>query len=346
MRTNRLAMAVVALTSLLLTAAPLSSSARAQDAGFGAPELVEAARKEGSFTLYTTLLTENEIDLLKRFNARFPFIKAGIVRAPGGQLLTRVKTEAAAGRLAADVINLSDRGLAAQIADLFADYAPPNAADYPPETVTAGKLWPRATIAWTIAYNEALVKKPPASWMDLLDPIYKGQLGEVIILSGGSTWGRAMFQRQVLGEDYWRRFAANAPALFPSGAPASDALVRGEIAVLPVLTNQIIPKAQAGAPVKWLFPPEGVPAMPLADGIPKTATSPNAARLFLNWALSPEGQAVMVREQALFSSLRNGPVPEGVDMSTLRLWIPDETETERLRAPWTEEWNRIFNYRQ
>ena len=39
-----------------------------------------------------------------------------MVRAPGGQLITRIKTEAAAGKLAADVVNHSDRGLMLGIA--------------------------------------------------------------------------------------------------------------------------------------------------------------------------------------------------------------------------------------
>ena len=55
-----------------------------------------------------------------------------MVRAPGGQLITRIKTEAAAGKLAADVINHSDRGLMLALADLFQDYTPPNAVGLPP----------------------------------------------------------------------------------------------------------------------------------------------------------------------------------------------------------------------
>ena len=55
-----------------------------------------------------------------------------MVRAPGGQLITRVKTEAAAGKLIADVVDHSDRALMQPLVDLFQDYAPPNAADYNP----------------------------------------------------------------------------------------------------------------------------------------------------------------------------------------------------------------------
>ena len=69
-----------------------------------------------------------------------------MVRAPGGQLITRVKTEAAAGKLIADVVDHSDRALMQPLADMFQDYAPPNAADYNPDALISPKLWPRVTL--------------------------------------------------------------------------------------------------------------------------------------------------------------------------------------------------------
>ena len=131
-----------------------------------------------------------------------------------------MKTEAAAGKLLADVIDHSDRALMLEIENLFQDYAPPNAADYIPETLVSPKLWPRSPLVWSIAYNSELVKNPPKSWMDLTKPEYGNkQIGQVIAPSGGTTWTRAMFERQVLGEDYWKKQAATKPVLFPSDAP-------------------------------------------------------------------------------------------------------------------------------
>src|SRR6516225_2469971 len=161
-----------------------------------------------------------------------------MVRAPGGQLITRVKTEAAAGKLSADVVDHSDRALMTDLVGLFQDYAPPNGKDYLPEAMISPKLWPRVTLVWSIAYNSALVKKPPKTWMDLTKPEYGNkQIGEVIAPSGGTTWTRVMFERQVLGEDYWQKQAATNPVLYPSGAPMSDSLVRGEITMGPLLLN-------------------------------------------------------------------------------------------------------------
>ena len=197
-----------------------------------------------------------------------------MVRAPGGQLITRVKTEAAAGKLIADVVDHSDRALLLPLADLFQDYAPPNAADYDPAALISPKFWPRITVAWSIAYNTELTKNPPRTWTDLTKPEYDKQIGQVFAESGGTTWTRVMFERQVLGEDYWKKQAATHPILYPSGAPMSDALVRGEIAIGPLLYNAIFPKQKEGAPVTMVFPPEGTPANPLPTAFRKLRRIP------------------------------------------------------------------------
>lgn len=130
---------------------------------FGPPELIAAAKQEGTLVYYTANFAEVERQVIAAFNKRFPFVQVEMVRAPGGQLITRVKTEAAAGKLAADVVDHSDRGLMLEIENQFADYAPPNAADYIADVLISPKLWPRATLGWSIAYNSELVKSPPKS---------------------------------------------------------------------------------------------------------------------------------------------------------------------------------------
>ena len=336
--------------TLLAASAGLAVAGRAQAfAPFSPPAaLVAAAQKEGRMVYYTASFTEVEQEVIGAFNKRFPGIRVEMVRASGGQLITRIKTEAAAGKLAADVIDHSDRGLMKEIEAIFADYAPPNATDYLPEALISPKLWPRLTPAWSIAYNTELVKAPPKSWMDLTRPGYeKGAIGQVIAPSGGTTWTRIMFERQVLGEDYWARQAATKPALYPSGAPLADALVRGEVSIAPLIYNAILPKKRDGAPVEIFFPPEGVPIVPYATGIPKTAANPNAAKLFLDWSLSEEGQAFTIKDQGNLTSLKVPPfIPEGFDPKTAKVWVPKFSEFAGLRDKWLEEWNTVYGYRQ
>jgi iron(III) transport system substrate-binding protein len=314
---------------------------------FGPPELIAAAKAEGKLVLYTANFAEVEQEVIREFNKRFPEIKIEMVRAPGGQLITRVKTEAAAGKLIADIVDHSDRALMQPLIDLFQDYAPPNAADYDPAALISPKLWPRLTAIWSIAYNTELVKNPPKSWWDLTKSENDKKTSQVIAASGGTTWTRIMFERQVLGEDYWAKQAATHPVLYPSGAPMSDSMVRGEVAMGPLIYNAVFPKMKDGAPINAVFPPEGVPANPYATGIPKTATHVNAAKLYLNWCLSIEGQTFMITQQGNLTSLKVAPVyPETFDPKVVKVWYPNMEQYVKLHGPWVADWDKTFGYRQ
>src|SRR5258708_12422556 len=74
---------------------------------FGSKELIEAAEKEGQLTYYTANFAETEQEVIKEFNKRFPKIKVAMVRAPGGQLITPINTDAPPRNLAADAVTHS-----------------------------------------------------------------------------------------------------------------------------------------------------------------------------------------------------------------------------------------------
>ncbi len=344
MLTRRRLLASLAGTGLFLRYGPARAARPYDPPG----SLVDAARREGSFNLYSSTFPEMQVDVIKLFNKRFPFVKVNYIRASGGQLFTRIQSEAANGKLDADVIDHSDRAQAKAIEHLFADYAPPNADDYLPEVLVSPKLWPTQVPCWSIAWNAALETNPPKSWMDLVKPGYQpGQIGQVIGASGGTTWTRIMFERQVLGEDYWQRQAATKPKLYPSGAPLSDSIVRGETMIGPLLTSVVFPKKADGAPIDGIFAPEGVPIVPFGSGIAKTARNPNAARLWLDWVLSDEGQTQSLKDQWNMTGLRNPPyLPKGFDPKVNRLWTPNFDQFRSLHAEWLEAWNRTYGYRQ
>jgi iron(III) transport system substrate-binding protein len=331
-------------------ALPFAAATAAHAAAYDPPgTLIDAARKEARVVMYTASFTEVEQETAAAFNKRFPFVKIEIIRASGGQLIQRVRTEAAAGKLVADIVDHSDRGLMQPIADLFIDYAPPNAADYLPASQMSPKLWPRITPVWCLAYNTELVKTPPKTWMDLTDQKAwpPGTIGQVIAPSGGTTWTRILFERQVLGDTYWTRQAATKPTLYPSSAPAADAVIRGEVLMAPLIRNVIFPKQKDGAPVELVFPTEGIPVVPYACGIPKVSARPNAAKLFLDWCLSVEGQSFTMSQQGNLTSLKTLPVAlAGFDEKTSKIWLPANKDFAELHDSWTEEWNKIYGYRQ
>ncbi len=311
------------------------------------PALVAAANKEGAVTIYTANQLESEQQLAKRFNARYPEIKVEIVRAPGSRLIARVDAEAASGKLAADIIEFSDSGLAKNYEKLFAEYAPANASKYPAEIrAISAKMWPKTAWGYVLAYNKALVKSPPKSWADLSKPEFNEKLGWIPAGAGGTSWTLAMFQRKVLGESEWKKLATKQPVMHPSDSPLLAAVIRGEARVVPLKTNSIIPALKDGAPIGIIYPTDGVPMTVSVAGISATAPHPNAARLYLDWILSEEGQEEWVKGSGGMTVLDGGSLPEGADKADLKLWFPNISEYAALRNDWVSEWNAIFNYRQ
>ena len=115
----------------------------------------------------------------------------------------------------------------------------------------------------------------------------------------------------------------------------------------PVIRNVVFPKQKDGAPVAMVFPSEGIPVNPYASGIPKVSARPNAAKLFLDWCLSAEGQAWTMTQQGNLTSLRNPPTTlAGYDPKVNKLWLPDNQQFETLHDDWIAEWNKIYGYRQ
>ena len=255
-------------------------------------------RRKAALTYYTANFAETEQEVIKEFNKRFPKIKVAMVRAPGGQLITRIKTEAAAGKLGADVVNHSDRGLMLELADLFQDYTPPNAADYRPDALVSPKLWPGVTLGWAIAYNTQLVKNAPKTWMDLTKPEYKDkQIGQVVGPSGGTTWTRIMFERQVLGEDYWKKQAALGIALYPVGrADSPTRWCAAKSRSRRCSTTSSTPRSSKARRPRRSSRPRACRSSPTPTASPRPSKSPNAAKLFMNWRLSKEGQAFADRQ--------------------------------------------------
>src|SRR5205085_2911384 len=83
---------------------------------------------------------------------------------------------------------------------------------------------------------------------------------------------------------------------------------------------------------------EGAPVTPFAAGIPKTAAHPNAAKLFMNWCLSEEGQAFMIKGIGNLTSLKKAPLyPEGFDPKVVKVWVPNYDQFVKLQRGWLDD---------
>jgi iron(III) transport system substrate-binding protein len=316
------------------------------------PQLVEAARRDGLVVWYTSVdLTVAQL-LAEAFTAKYG-IQAEVNRNGSERIFSQFMKEAETGVQNADVVHTSDASNFVEMKgkDYLAPYRPA-AADRLTKELRDRLADPddqwfvvRVTVS-NVVYNTNLVRPEelPRSWKDLTDPRYRGKL----VVAHPSYSGVALTYIQALqglyGWDYFKGIAATDPLVVQSVIDVTGKVVSGERAI-GAGTNDYSNYTQMkrGQPIQTLQMSEGVPFVVSPQAIPKTAPHPNAARLFVEYSLSKEGQGVLVNEGGLY------PVRDDVDLppdrtplKDLKLLFTDPLETVRVRANIQRQFSDIF----
>ncbi|HWG03558.1 MAG TPA: extracellular solute-binding protein, partial [Beijerinckiaceae bacterium] len=262
--------------------------------------MIDAAKREGSVTVYTTLV----IDQLARpmaaaFESKYG-VKVNPIRADAGEIVRRVVDEAKAGHPQGDVFDGLTNVAALKQQNLVQPWAPDTAENLPKNFVDPGGYWSALYVLVTVpAINTNLVapKDEPKSWDDLLGPAWKGKMVWGVNTSTTGAAGFVALMLREYGEEKGRAFLTrlaqqNVAGLQVSTAQVLDEVISGEypLEVMGAL-HQALFSASKGAPVKWL------PFSPAAESlttvsIVRNAPHPNAAKLYVDFLLSDEGQSI------------------------------------------------------
>lgn len=315
-------------------------------------ELFAKAKEEGSITLYSGYVENSEKEVIKAFTEDTG-IKVSLVRLVPNRLLERVLSEQGAGKLGADVIRMSEFSSvnAMKDAGAFTPYKVPN-YDQLDDTVKydGGQFYRVFDPAFTFAYNTALVSEAdaPKSWHDLLDPKWKGKIGTTQVGAGGSSAALVRFQRNVLGDDYLKAYAAQTPRIYDSSGAQQESLSRGEIHVATGVVSSVNIAASKNAPVKFVVPEEGFALYDYFLGMTPTAKKPAAAQVFMNWNLSKRGASVFA-QIGEYPADASVPAPNvmGIQMPPMDSGLPHRGMPEDLAKNGKEDqavWNQIFGY--
>lgn len=257
-----------------------------------AKDLSDAARREGEVVYYASMNLSEANALIAEFEKRHPSIKVKLQRSGSEKLLTRVLTEARAKKLSADVIQtvefsmhiLSRRGLLAR-------YLPQSNSLYPREFKEEGYWTTVYYNAYVTAFNTRLVPPGimPRVYEDLLDPRWKG----VMMMEGTKAeWFAGMLQ--IMGEERGLRYMRDLAKQQPSSREGHELLAQ-LVAAGEGWLDINIPAAsvermkEKGAPIDWVAL-GAAPAVMVGIGLSAQAAHPNAARAFLDFVLSREGQ--------------------------------------------------------
>lgn len=314
-------------------------------------DLLAKAKTEGSISLYSGYFEFQERAMAAAFT-KDTGVQVRLLTLSGGTMIERVLSEYGAKKLDADVIRLTDPSYQARMvaAGVLAPYKVPNWAVIPATLKDNDGHYMASFLSMVVfGYNKNLVSdaQAPRSWQDLSKPEWgPRKIGMWDINAGGSPWGIALVQRQKWGVEYWRKMAALDIKFFPQGAPAAEEVARGEIPITVNGVEAVATVVKDGAPIKMVFPSDGVIVIPHYIAIASTAPRPNAARLFANWSASKRAAAVAA-EAGAYTSNPDAPSIklEGQTLprpNEIPIVVPDAQAFITLRKDWIPEWRTVF----
>jgi iron(III) transport system substrate-binding protein len=327
-----------------LLAGALAAPALAQDASLlhyagadRAARIVAAAQKEGVFTLYTSIAEKDIAPLVTPFEKKYG-IKVKVWRAGSDKVLQRTVTETNGKRYEVDAIHISAPEMEAlHMEKVLQPVTDPVFASLLPGTVPAHREWAGTLLTVFVqAYNTNAIKKEdlPKRFEDLLNPKWKGKLGiemedfdwyAATVTAMGEAKGMKLFNDII---------ATNGISVRKGHSLLTNMVGSGEVPLALTVYNYMPEAARKkGVPIGW-FAMDPVIARANGIGIARHAPHPNAALLFYDFLLSPEGQKILV---ALDYVPTNATVDSPLKGMKLTLIDPAVTLTQMGK------WNKVYD---
>ena len=311
---------------------------------------VEAAKREGQLSLYGGQEITHP-DILAFFNKEFPFIKVTTVAGRAGDLMARITAERRADKFLADVMASGPNGprtlyLAKVLDPIASTFILPEVTDT--SKWYGGRHWYadpenqfifmfEGTIITTgLSYNTKMISSGEIkSYLDLLNPKWKGKLLSMDPRGAATpTPVLILYYKAGLGPEYLRRLYTETDiTLFRDRRQGTNWLATGKFPLC-LLCRDIDKATQQGLPVEEIAPDQLKEGGAIGGGgssvlvLVNRAPHPNAAKVFINWYLSRQGQMV-------WQNVMNKKEVEASD--SMRIDIPkDDVLPDGRRVPGKE----------
>lgn len=253
--------------------------------------------------IYTALDVDEAKIYIEAFQRKYPDIKVEWVRLSAGELLARLRAEAANPQASLWLGGPSDTFIVAKMEGLLAPYKESLGWQYlpakfkDPDGYWVGIYTGFIAFASNKDYLEKNGLEPPTSWYDLLRPEFCGKLSMAFPYTSGTGYTRLATLVFLMGEEEALKFEKKISECIHHYTKAGSAPVTevglGEVAVGIAFSHDVIAKGIAkGYPVVLSFPKEGtgyeIGAMALIKGGPEL----DLAKIFYDWMLSAEAQSL------------------------------------------------------
>ena len=278
-------------------------------------------------------------------------IKVELITMSSGEVITRLRAEAANPQTDIWFGGGSDAFIQAREEGIIQAYKSPNANNVSDAFKDTDGYWTGISLVVVgfLVNDTRLASRGldmPDAWADLADPQYKDEIMASNPNASGTAYTTVSGLLQALGEDagwaFLDKMYANIPYLEQSGSTPATKAIQGEFAIgiVPDPHNSII--SNPNASLTSVFPSDGVLAWPSPVAIVTGAKHLGNAQKFVDWCLSERGQTVLMEASPRVPVTDVEPLDQVPSLTDLNLVPYDIIKwgTERERV--LEEFNTRY----
>ena len=285
-------------------------------------------------------------------------VKVAMTRKSSGEIYAQVKAEAANPRGDIWWGGTGDPHLQAAEEGLLVEYRSPMEKELAPWALRQAKDAKYRTVGvyagvLGFGYNTEVLKRrnlpEPKCWADLLNPKYKDEVQVADPNSSGTSYTMLATLVQIMGEDkgfeYLKGLHKNINQYTRSGAAPAKAAAQGETLIGITFLHDLVTMAVGGAPLKLVAPCEGTGYEVGSMSIIKGGKNPKEARMWYDWALTAEAQALGAETKAyqIPSNTKAKVPPQAPRLDQTKVIDYDfqkygsSAERKRLLSKWDKE---------
>jgi len=305
---------------------------------------LDAAKKEAKVVVYGSVPPQSMEGLHQAFKKKYG-VEVEYWRGSSTQVSERALTEWRAGKPAFDIAE-GNRGVQLIMKDegLFQKFIPPASQKFPDRFKEKDALiTPWRVLPISMLYNPELVKRAdlPKTFDDLLNPKWTGKISIPDPTRHTTTAQFLWNLRKFKGDkwlDYVKALAKQKPVLVESLAPVTTTIIKGEALVGITYIKYI---KQYKGPVDYI-PMDQYLTDPNYLSLSAKAMHPNAAKLYIDFACSAEGQKEIAEDGEFVLAPGVYPPIKDADKVAPKMVFMDNPSEEEFKKLMSGTFRDIF----
>ncbi|MBU0928141.1 MAG: ABC transporter substrate-binding protein [Spirochaetes bacterium] len=263
--------------------------------GGGKEKAAEAPAAPETLMIYTSMKEVLIGQIKDAFVKKHPNVTVDYYSAGAGKVMAKMAAERQSGQIVADIIWTSE------VPDFFSmkkegllePYISPEAAHIVSPVEDAEGYYTAARLGTLgIVYNTDKVKTPPTSWNDLLKPEFKGAFAIANPALSGTAFVSIGMLVENFGWEFVEKLRANGAMMGKGSGQVIDDTASGDLSGCIGVDYITLDKVEKGATLGFAYPQEML-VIPSPVAILKGTKNQSAARKFVDFLLSAEGQSII-----------------------------------------------------